>query len=84
MDRLKKELITLAELEMAAHKQGVASLDEVERAVIEPGGTISFIAKKPTAEAVRHEQVLTRLDEIARDLAALGSARAARPRESIP
>src|SRR5467141_2889464 len=30
MDRLKKELITLAELEVAAHKQGLASLDEVE------------------------------------------------------
>src|SRR5436305_4512943 len=27
MDRLKKELITLAELEVAAHKQGLASLD---------------------------------------------------------
>src|ERR1700751_5144092 len=31
-DRLKKELITLAELESAAHKQGLGSLDEVERA----------------------------------------------------
>src|SRR3989442_6236703 len=28
-DRLRKELVTLAELESAAHKQGFASLDEV-------------------------------------------------------
>src|SRR5215510_3470395 len=33
-DRLEKELITLTELESAAHKQGFASLDEVERAVL--------------------------------------------------
>src|SRR5438876_12132596 len=37
-DRLKKELVTLPELETAAHKQGFASLAEVERAVLEPGG----------------------------------------------
>src|SRR5688572_23911377 len=40
-DRLRRELITLAELESAAHKQGIASLGRVERAVLEPGGNIS-------------------------------------------
>jgi hypothetical protein len=39
-DRLKKELLTKAELETAAHRQGFASLDEVEPAVIEPCGTL--------------------------------------------
>ena len=43
---------------------------EVERAVLEPGGSISFIARKPTPDVTRHEQVLARLDEIARLLAA--------------
>jgi len=47
MDRLEEEVITLAELEIAAHKQGFASLAEVERAVLEPGGTITFIGQKP-------------------------------------
>src|SRR4249920_3311232 len=37
-DRLKKELITLPEIEAAAHRQGFGSLDEVERAILEPGG----------------------------------------------
>src|SRR5437899_1657609 len=46
-DRLRKELITMVELEAAAHKQGFATLDEVDRAVLEPGGSIAFLAKKP-------------------------------------
>src|SRR5262249_25323463 len=36
MDRLKKELITVSELESAAHKQGFASLDDIDRAILEP------------------------------------------------
>ncbi|MBI2266947.1 MAG: DUF421 domain-containing protein [Armatimonadetes bacterium] len=68
---LKKELITLAELETAAHKQGFASLEEIERAVLEPGGTISFIGAKPAPELSRHEEVLARLDEMAQELRSL-------------
>jgi uncharacterized membrane protein YcaP (DUF421 family) len=70
-DRLKQELITLNELEAAAHKQGFPSLAEIDRAVLDPGGTIAFFAKKPTAESARHEQVLKRLDAIAARLEAL-------------
>jgi uncharacterized membrane protein YcaP (DUF421 family) len=69
--QLKKELITTVELEEAAHKQGFASLDLIDRAVLEPGGTISFIAKKPEPEEIRYQEVLKRLDAIGRDLAAL-------------
>ena len=70
-DRLRSELITLSELEIAAHRQGFASLEEIDRAVLEPGGTICFIAKKPPPEAARHEELLARLDDLARQLAAL-------------
>ena len=70
-DRLKKELITLSQLEAAAHKQGFASFEEVDRAVLEPGGGFAFIAKKPSAEAERHDEVLKRLDQIAGELSAL-------------
>ena len=73
--RLKKEAVTVAELEAAAHKQGFDSLQEVERAVLEPGGTISFSAKKPVPEATRHEEILERLDAISRRLADLGAGR---------
>jgi uncharacterized membrane protein YcaP (DUF421 family) len=74
LDRLRKEVITLAELESAAHKQGFTSLEEVERAILEPGGTISFIRKEPPPEAARHEELLARLDQITRELAALRAA----------
>ena len=70
-DRLKKELITLSELESAAHKQGFASLDEIDRAILEPDGTVCFFAKRPTPESARHQELLARLDQISAQLAAL-------------
>ncbi len=73
-DNLRKELITVAELEEAAHKQGFESLDVIQRAVLEPGGGISFFKKQPEPEDVRYQEVLNRLDAIARDVAALRAA----------
>ena len=75
-DRLGKELITLAELEIAAHRQGFASLAEVERAVLEPGGGVSFVGKEPKKETIAYQQIIQRLDQIARELAALRGAQA--------
>ena len=72
-DRLRQELITLQELEAAAHKQGLASLDEVDRAVLEPGGSICFLAKKPTPDATRHDEIMKRLDRLSAQVAALGA-----------
>src|SRR5437764_484471 len=71
IDRLRSELITKVDLETAAHKQGFASLDEVDRAVLDPGGTVSFIGKKPGPEALRHAELTRRLDQIVSELAAL-------------
>jgi uncharacterized membrane protein YcaP (DUF421 family) len=71
MERLTREAITMPELAAAAHRQGFASLQEVDRAVIEPGGIISFVGKKPTAEDTRHGELLARLDQITRELAQL-------------
>jgi uncharacterized membrane protein YcaP (DUF421 family) len=74
MDRLANELITLPELETAAHKQGFASLNEVERASIEPGGTISFIGRLPAPEVERHRELMARLNQISGELVELRSA----------
>jgi len=69
--RLKKELITMAQLEAAARKQGFASLQEVERCILEPGGTLCFIGKKPASEDVRHQELLGRLERLSQEIAAL-------------
>jgi len=70
-DRLKLELITRSELETAAHKQGFASLDDIDRAILDPGGTIAFFAHRPSPEAARHEELLKKLDTMAAQIAAL-------------
>jgi uncharacterized membrane protein YcaP (DUF421 family) len=67
-DKLKKEFLTRHELEAAAHKQGFGSLDEVDRAVLEPGGTISFFAKKPEPDESRHRELLGRLDQMMQEI----------------
>jgi len=71
MDRLRQELITKGELEAAAHKQGFASLAEIDRAVLDPGGSISFVARKPTPEMARHQEVLNELHRLSAQIAAL-------------
>jgi uncharacterized membrane protein YcaP (DUF421 family) len=71
VERLKKELISVSELEAAAHRQGFGSLADVQRAVLEPGGTISFVGRSPTPEAERHDAVLARLDALGAQIAAL-------------
>jgi hypothetical protein len=70
---LNRELITMAELTAAAHKQGFDSLDEVERAVIDPSGAIFFSGRKPTSEMSRHGELLERLDRLTTQVAQLRS-----------
>jgi uncharacterized membrane protein YcaP (DUF421 family) len=68
---LKDELITLPELEAAAHRQGFASLEDVQQCILEPGGTITFLGKRPAPEEARHIEVLHRLDQLMKELAKL-------------
>jgi len=68
---LKTELITMAQLEAAAHKQGFSSLSEVEQCILEPGGTMTFIGKKPGAEDVRHQELLGKMESLAHEIALL-------------
>ena len=70
-ESLKKDLVTMPELEAAAHRQGFASLAEVQRAVLEPGGIISFTGKTPAPDEARHQELLDRLNGISRELAQL-------------
>ena len=67
--RLKKELITRGALESAAHKQGFESLDEIERATLEPDGTICFFRRVPSPDSTRHDELMTMLHKISTQLA---------------
>jgi len=68
---LERELITEAELQAAAHRQGFRDLSEVERAIIEAGGSIAFIAKDPSPMHTRFDEVARRLEQISGQLQAL-------------
>jgi uncharacterized membrane protein YcaP (DUF421 family) len=70
---LRRELITVAQLEAAARKQGFDSLTEVQQCVLEPGGTISFLGKKPGLEEARHGDLLRRLDALLAEIRQLKS-----------
>jgi uncharacterized membrane protein YcaP (DUF421 family) len=61
---LDKEVITVHELEAAAHKQGFESLKEVEKCILEPGGTLAMFGRKPSQDDVRQQAVVQRLDRI--------------------
>jgi uncharacterized membrane protein YcaP (DUF421 family) len=72
---LQRELITLEELQAAAHRQGIATLGDVEKCILEPTGTLSFIERKPTSEDDRHAQIIRRLEGLAREIGELKKVR---------
>ena len=73
-EHLKRELITMQQLSAAARKQGFDDLSEVQRCVLEPGGTLTFIARKPDTDDVRHRELLNRFELVTEELARLRKA----------
>ncbi len=69
--RLKKELITIPQLEAAARKQGFDSLSDVDKCILEPSGTLSFVAKKPATEDIRHRELVSHLEKLMEEIARL-------------
>jgi len=65
---LARELLTRAELLTVLHRQGFSGLEEVERCVLEPGGTFFVQPKKPPREVVEHGEVMARLNDLASKL----------------
>jgi uncharacterized membrane protein YcaP (DUF421 family) len=68
-DRLKKELISMQQLAAAARKQGFDELSEVEQCVLEPGGTLTFVGRKPDSDDMRHQELLRRFEMVTEELA---------------
>ena len=73
-ERLADELVTRAELESAARRQGFSALDEVDQAILEAGGSLTFFPKKHHPRQTRHHELVARLDQIARELGDLRAA----------
>jgi uncharacterized membrane protein YcaP (DUF421 family) len=70
-EALEQEFVTMDELRSAAHRNGLLSLDDAERVVLETGGTLTFVPKTETTRVRRHEEILARLDAIQEQIAAL-------------
>src|ERR1700751_593482 len=68
---LKRELITVTQLEAQARKQGFDSLSDVEQCILESGGTITFIGRKPGSDESRHQAVMKRMDQLLAEIAKL-------------
>ena len=68
---LAKELLTESELRTVAHRQGFAHLHDIERCVLEPGGTFFIQAKTPPLAERQHAELLAELAEIKAQLAQL-------------
>ena len=71
-DTLDSQLITVAELEAAAHRQGFESLDSVQRAVLEPGGNLAFFGRTPSDTSLRQHELVAHLEEIKQLIRARG------------
>ena len=69
--RLSRELITRAELESAARRQGLEGLHQVQTCRLEIGGALTFVPKLPTDDEMRHRDVVDKLDELVRGQQAL-------------
>jgi uncharacterized membrane protein YcaP (DUF421 family) len=63
-DALASELLSRAELMTVLHRQGFDGLNEVDRCVLEPGGTFHIQRKFPSDDKVRHQEVLAALTEL--------------------
>ena len=61
---LERELITLAELEAAARRQGLESLAHVKHCRLETGGALTFIPKHPTDDERRHHDLILHLERL--------------------
>jgi len=70
-DAMRRLHINAGELTAKAHERGFDSLDEVESAVLYPNGTIYFRGQDAASDAARHQELLSRLDALGAQLAAL-------------
>ena len=74
-DALAKELLTTAELLTVLHRQGFETVEEVERCILQPGGTFDVKGINPPLEKQEHDEVMRALKDLSGKLDALAQAR---------
>ncbi|HEY0405712.1 MAG TPA: YetF domain-containing protein [Pyrinomonadaceae bacterium] len=67
-EALSKELLTESELLTVAHRQGFNTLTEIERCVLEPGGTFFLQGKTPGTSERQQTELLQRLDALSEQI----------------
>jgi uncharacterized membrane protein YcaP (DUF421 family) len=70
---LAKELITESDLTVVAHRQGFNDVEEIEKCVLEPGGTFFMQGKKPGTDDRQHAELMARMDELKAQMDLLGN-----------
>ena len=68
---MAKEMLSEIELITMAHRQGFASLEEVESCVLEPGGTFFIQGRIPRGTDRRHHELLDQVKELSAQIAEL-------------
>jgi uncharacterized membrane protein YcaP (DUF421 family) len=74
-DALAKELLTTAELLTVLHRQGFETVEEVDRCILEPGGTFDIKGIDPPLEKQEHDEVMRALKDLSAKLDALAQTR---------
>ena len=72
---MAKELLTNAELMTVLHRQGFETVEEVERCVLEPGGTFDIKGKTPRPDEQSHAEVMRALKDLTAKVDALMKTR---------
>jgi uncharacterized membrane protein YcaP (DUF421 family) len=74
-DALASELLTKSELLTVLHRQGFDAMDEVQRCVLEPGGTFYIQRKLPSTDKLQHDETMRALADLNHKIDALLTAR---------
>jgi uncharacterized membrane protein YcaP (DUF421 family) len=68
---MERESLTREELLSVIHKQGFEDFHKVHRCELEPNGTFYVEAFDPSVADKRHDELMARIDALAREVAAL-------------
>jgi uncharacterized membrane protein YcaP (DUF421 family) len=79
LQAMTRETLTREELLSVIHRQGFEGFHQVRKCELEPNGTFYVEAYEPSAEDKRHGELMTRIESLAAEIAALRSLPAFRP-----